>query len=125
MTLSVQTDQLVHNPGFDVRTTRCDATRAMLDLSGNLDDGAAAVLAEVIDGHVRAGRRFLRMYVGGVGSLGHAAVEVIAGAHDRLLAAKGTMILTGVRAQTETALLTAAPGCRLLLVGPTAAEELG
>jgi anti-anti-sigma regulatory factor len=124
MTLPRKIDRPVPNGGFDVRTTRCDAVRATLHLSGDLDEGGAAVLAQVIDGHVRAGRRFLRMGVGGLRSLGDAAVDVIACAHDWLLAAKGTMILTGVGGPIEAALRTAEPGSPLLMVAPTAAEAL-
>lgn len=124
MTLPIEADRPVPRTEFDLRTARCDATRADLHLSGDLDDGAAAVLAQVIDGHMRAGRRFLRLYVGGLRSLGDAAVDVIASAHDRLLAARGTLILTGVGGPIEAALRAAAPGSPLLLLSPTAAESL-
>lgn len=124
-TLHIETDRILPKAGFDVRTARCDSTRAQLYLSGDLDDDAAVVLAEVIEGHLRAGRRFLRMYVGGLRSLDAAAVCVIARAHDRLLAARGTMILTGVGGPIEAALRSAAPGSPLLLLPPTAAEPLG
>ncbi|HEY7009453.1 MAG TPA: STAS domain-containing protein [Jatrophihabitantaceae bacterium] len=107
---------------FDVQTTRSDELRANLKVSGLLDAGAAVVLASVIDGHIRAGRRFLRVNVGGVRSLGGSAIDVIARAHERLLARRGTMILTGVSAGMEAVLRTAAPASPLLLVSPTAAE---
>jgi anti-anti-sigma regulatory factor len=123
--LPLEADRPVPVTGFDVRTAGCDATRANLHLSGNLDDGAAVVLAEVIDGHIRAGRRFLRLHVGGLKVLGTQAVDVIAAAHDRLLASKGTMILTAVGGPIEAALRAAAPGSPLLLLPPTAAERLG
>jgi anti-anti-sigma regulatory factor len=124
MTLHVQTERSAATGGFDVRTARCDATRANLHLSGDLDDGAAAVLDHVIDGHVRAGRRFLRLHVGGLRSLGGDAVNVIARAHDRLLAVRGTMILTGVGGPVEAALRAAAPGSPLFMLPPNAAEHL-
>jgi anti-anti-sigma regulatory factor len=107
---------------FDVETTRSDELRANLKVSGLIDAGAAAVLAQVIDGHIRAGRRFLRVNVGGVRSFGGSAIDVIALAHERLLARRGTMILTGVSAGMEAVLRTATPASPLLLVSPTAAD---
>jgi anti-anti-sigma regulatory factor len=108
---------------FDVQTTRSDELRANLKVSGLLDSGAAAVLGQVIDGHIRAGRRFLRVNVGGVRSLGDSAIDVIARAHERLLARRGTMILTGVSAGMEAVLRAATPASPLLLVSPTAADR--
>jgi anti-anti-sigma factor len=110
--------------GFEVRTLRCDASRANLHVSGDLDGEAAAVLAHVIDAHVRAGRRFLRLHIGGLRSLGEEAIAVIASAHEQLMTRRGTMILTGVEASLEAALRAATPASPLLLVGPTAAEQL-
>jgi len=124
MTLHIEADRSAPTGGFDVRTARCDATRANLYLSGDLDDGAAVVLAEVIEGHLRAGRRFLRLHVGGLRSLAQPAVAVIAAAHEKLLAARGTMILTGVDGSIETALRAAAPASPLFMLAPTAAENL-
>jgi anti-anti-sigma factor len=127
MSLSVGTDrngQSVPGAGFDVRTLRCDTTRANVRVSGDLDADGAAVLAQVIDGHVRAGRRFLRLHIGGVRSMSDEAVAAIAAAHDQLLARRGTMILTGVSGPIEAALRAAAPASPLLLVAPTAAEQL-
>lgn len=125
MTLHIETDRMAMSGGFDVRTSRSDATRANITLTGDLDEDAAAVLAEVIDGHVRAGRRFLRMHVGGLRSLSHASVDVIARAHDRLLGVRGTLILTGVVGPVEAVLRSAAPGSPLFLLPPTASENLG
>jgi anti-anti-sigma regulatory factor len=122
MTLSVETGLNIPTGGFDVRTSSCDATRANLTVSGDLDDDGAAVLGQVIEGHIRAGRRFLRVHLGGIRALGDQATVVIARAHEQLLAARGTLILTGVEGRIEAALRAAAPGSPLLLVPATAAE---
>ena len=119
MTLSIETGSSIPTGGFDVRTSSCDASRANLTVSGELDGDGAAVLGEVIDGHIRAGRRFLRLHVGGVRALGDAAMLVLARAHEQLLAARGTLILTGVEGPIETALRAAAPGSPLLLLPAT------
>lgn len=124
MTLSVEAHSDTPTGGFDVRTARCDATRANLIISGDLDRDGAAVLEQVIEGHVRAGRRFLRVHVGGVRSLGDAAIVVIARAHEQLLAARGTLVLTGVGERLEATLRAAAPGSPLLVLPVTAAESM-
>lgn len=125
MTLSVGADRSAdHDPcgGFDVRTARCDATRANLYVSGDLNADGAVLLGEVLDGHIRAGRRFLRLHVGRLRSLSDAALEVIASAHDRLLAHRGTLVLTGVSEHMQTRLRAAAPASPLLVL-PAAADE--
>jgi anti-anti-sigma regulatory factor len=121
MTLSVETGSSIPTGGFDVRTSTCDATRANLNVSGDLDADGAAVLEQVIEGHVRAGRRFLRLEMGGVRTVGDAATVVIARAHEQLLASRGTLILTGVERRIETR-LRAAAASPLLLLPATPAE---
>lgn len=123
MTLSVEAESASPVGGFDVRTARCDATRANLRVSGRLGEGGAAVLAQVIDTHLRAGRRFLRLHLGALEAISDEAVEVIAAVHDRLLAARGTMVLTGVEPALETTLRRATPASPLLILPPTAAER--
>lgn len=122
MTLSVETGPTSPTGGFDVRTTTCDATRATLHVSGDLHDDGAAVLAHVIDGHVRAGRRFLRLHLDGVRSLGAAATATIARVHEQLLATRGTLILIGVTGDVEAALRVAAPASPLLLLPASPAD---
>jgi anti-anti-sigma factor len=125
MTTSVETESNEHqaaNSAFDVRTTRCDATRANLHVSGYLNRDGAAVLAQVIDGHLRANRRFLRLHIGGVRGFDDAAIAVIAAAHDQLLSRRGTMILTSVSPSMEDVLRAATPTSPLLMIQPTAAE---
>ena len=125
MTLSIETGPSIPTGGFDVRTSSCDAIRANLTVSGDLDDDGAAVLSEVIEGHIRAGRRFLRLHLGGVRSLGDAAMVVIARAHEQLLAGRGTLILTGVSGRIEAALRIAAPASPLLLLPALPGADVG
>jgi len=122
MTLSVEAGSSIPTGGFDVRTASCDANRANLYVSGDLDSDGAVVLAQVIEGHVRAGRRFLRLNLGGVRSLCDAATVVIARAHEQLLATRGTLILTGVDGSMEQLLRLAAPASPLLLLPATLTE---
>ncbi|MGH8860631.1 MAG: STAS domain-containing protein [Jatrophihabitantaceae bacterium] len=94
-----------------------------MSVSGDLDAGGAAVLAQVIDGHVRAGRRFLRLNVGGARNLGDAAIAVIARAHEQLLASRGTLVLTAVDTRLEAALRAAAPASTLLMLPVTTIDS--
>ncbi len=110
--------------GFEVRTVGSDASRARIEVGGDLDAGAAALLAEVLDGHARAGRRYLRLDLAGLRSISAAAVAVIAGVHERLLGAGGTMILTGVGTATDAALRAATPTSPLFLLPAGAAETI-
>ena len=128
MTLTVtpdgtSTSDPAYGGSFDVRTSKSDASRANLQVSGHLDADSAALLQQVIDGHLRAGRRYLRLHVGGVRSIDGAALAVIATTHERLLASRGTLILTGVRDDIEPVLRAAAPASPLLLLAVTAAEN--
>ena len=122
MTLSVEAGSTTPTGGFDVRTSSCDATRANLYVSGDLDSDGAEVLSKVIAGHLRAGRRFLRLNLGGVRSLSDAATVAIARAHEQLLASRGTLILTGVEGSIEELLRLAAPASPLLLLPATMTE---
>jgi anti-anti-sigma factor len=127
MTLSVGTgrdEPSASGTVFEVRTARCDAMRASLRIGGDVDDEAAAVLAHVIEGHLRSGRRFLRVNVASVRTLSSAAVAVIAAAHEQLLGRRGTMILTGVSDPLANVLRAATPASPLFLLAPTAAEPL-
>jgi anti-anti-sigma regulatory factor len=122
MTLTVEAGSSIPTGGFDVRTATCDANRAVLYLSGDIGSDGAEVLAQVIEGHVRAGRRYLRLNLGGVRSLSDAATVVIARAHEQLLASRGTLILTGVDGAAEELLRLAAPASPLLLLPATLTE---
>jgi anti-anti-sigma factor len=106
---------------FSLTTVQCDPTRAQVHASGHLDASAAAVLAAVLDGHLRAGRRFLRLNVGAVPKVDSSALEVLSALHRRLLERRGTLIITGVTGAIERVLARADAG--LFLLAPTAAER--
>jgi anti-anti-sigma regulatory factor len=105
---------------FDVRTTNTDTYRASLRVRGQLDRSSAPVLAETIAGHLRSRRRFLRLDVRDLTIADQAAAHVLVEAHRRLLAARGTLILTGVGAKLERALGSLAG--ELFTVPPSAYE---
>ncbi|WP_338181360.1 STAS domain-containing protein [Jatrophihabitans sp.] len=109
---------------MEITTLHADSTRAEVRVVGELDGSAAVLLHEVIDGHVRAGRRYLRVDLGGVQRVGPSGAATLAGAHDRLLARRGTVILTGVNAALRKQFREHGLADRLLIVAPTAAESI-
>jgi len=101
-------------------TLKFDATRASLGATGALNSGTAGVLAVAVNEHIVAHRRYVRLDLSGVTSVDNAAVAVLAGIHSRLLAERGTLILTGVDSWLEIVL--AGAGHAFLMIAPTAAD---
>src|SRR5947209_19443807 len=91
---------------FTVTTTRCDQRRAHLQVRGGADPASAEVLQAVLDGHIRAGRRYLRVDMAGSTVVDVAVLHVLSAAHHRLLAVRGTLIITAV-SRTLAPVLTA------------------
>lgn len=108
---------------FSVVTEYFDRNRAGLRVVGRLDTATAPVLACVADGHVRADRRYLRMNVSRVCSVEEDAIDVLHELHRRLLARRGTLIITGVGTSLEAALTRVS--AELLLLAPTATDPMG
>lgn len=101
-------------------TVKFDATRASLAATGTLNAGTAGVLAVAVNEHIVAHRRYVRLDLSGVTSVDDAAVAVLAEIHSRLLAERGTLILTGVDSWLEIVL--AGADRALLMIAPTAAD---
>ncbi|WAX56477.1 STAS domain-containing protein [Jatrophihabitans cynanchi] len=109
---------------FDVVTTTYDRFRAALRVRGGLDATSAPVLAEVIAGHLRAGRRFVRVDVLGARVCDPGAAMMLLEAHRTLLAARGTLILTGVTRALHRALELAGLAQDLFIVPACAHEQV-
>jgi anti-anti-sigma factor len=77
-------------------TLRQDQTRALVRAVGEWDLAAADALAEELRAHETAGRRFVRLDVSAVTFLDCACLDVLVGAHARFLAARGTLVLSGM-----------------------------
>jgi anti-sigma B factor antagonist len=77
-------------------TVRQDRTRALIRAVGEWDMANAHVLAERLEAHQKAGRYFVRLDVSRVSFLDCACLDVLITAHQRLLAARGALVLTGV-----------------------------
>ena len=119
---SVPEDEPAGTGNFDVRTVAFDVTRAAVRVTGELSAACAVLLAEVLDGHLRAGRRFVRLNLTGVETADRVAGAALHRAHRAFLDRRGTLILTGVVPVVHAAL--AADGLLDdLLVLPPAAHE--
>jgi anti-anti-sigma factor len=81
---------------LEVRVLATDATRAAAELHGEMDLAAADLLAKVLDNQLAAGRRFVRLDLSRLEFLDGAGLDVLINAHDRLLAARGMLTLTGL-----------------------------
>ena len=113
------------NESFDVVTTAYDRFRADLRVRGGLEAASAPVLAEVIAGHLRARRRFIRLDVLGLRICDPGAAHVLLDAHRNLLAERGTLILTGVTRALHHALEQAGLAQDLFTVPACAHEQAG
>lgn len=80
-----------------VETVRHDRNQASVRVSGELDLHNAAPLWAVLQGHLAAGRRFLRLDMAGVTFLDATVLSGITSVHQALLGRRGTLVITGVR----------------------------
>jgi anti-anti-sigma regulatory factor len=87
-----------------IRTALADRTRAVVQVSRDLDAEGVAALERLIDEHCTAGRCFLRISVIGVHHLSAAFIALLERTHYRLLASRGTSIITGAGPEVMAAL---------------------
>lgn len=113
---AAHTADAVHD--LAIVTARFDETRADITATGALVGGGAVLLHEVLDAHLRAGRLYLRLDLSKVDSIDDAGAATLAGAHERLFARRGTLILTQVSAPVRAALDARGLERRLLILGP-------
>lgn len=98
-----------------VETTDQDEWRASIALHGELDVANASDLRAELDRHLDAGRRVLRVDVGGVQFMDSTAVGELIVANERCAAGHGSLILTNVPPRVRR-LLSIAGLDRVLLV---------
>jgi anti-sigma B factor antagonist len=108
---------------MSVQTVRFDATRALIKVNGELDLSTAAPLWAVLDSHLGAGRRFLRLDLSGVTFLDTTALSGITRTHQELLARRGTLVMTGVRSLVGRVLRVTGLDEVLLVSGPRADDD--
>lgn len=107
--------------GLSLATLRQDADRVDLAVRGNLDDETAPLVALAAGGHVRMGRRYVRLDLGEVTGMNAAGLACIAALHQQLLGCRGTLVLTNVQTELYRRLNEAGRG--LFLLAPTAADR--
>lgn len=84
-----------HDPQHVVETLLADHASAVVRVRCDLDAAGVAALERLLDEHYAAGRRFLRISVVGVDELSTAFVTLLERTHYRMLARRGTSIVTG------------------------------
>ena len=107
-----------------VETVRFDRLRALVKVTGELDLATAAPLWAVLQGHVAAGRRFLRLDMSGVTFLDATALSGITRAHQDLLVRRGTLVITGVRVLVSRVLRLTGLDEVLFIGGPRSDDDL-
>lgn len=81
---------------LSVETVRFDERRAAVAVHGDLDVSTAAALWSVLQSHLTAGRRYLRVDLSAVRFIDAAAVTAIVEVHHEALYRRGTLVLVGV-----------------------------
>ena len=109
---------------MSVDTVRFDQTRALIKVNGELDLSTAAPLWAVLQSHLAAGRRFLRLDLSGVTFLDATVLTGITRAHQDLLARRGTLVITGVRALVSRVLRMTGLDEVLFVSGPRAEDDV-
>ena len=79
-----------------ISTVSEDAWRAVVALRGELDLAHVSRLQAVLDGHLNAGRRMLRLDTQDVTFMDSSVLGVIVAAHRRCTELHASLILTGV-----------------------------
>jgi anti-sigma B factor antagonist len=81
---------------LEVRVRATEASRATVELHGEMDLATADLLIAVVDSQHAAGRRFVRLDLSRLEFLDAAGLRGLLNAHNRLLTAHGMLTLTGV-----------------------------
>ena len=82
--------------GAYLTTVRQDRAHVLVRAVGEWDLANAHILSQQLEQHARAGRRFVRLDMSAVSFLDCTCLDVLVTAHRRQLAARGTLVLTGV-----------------------------
>ena len=105
---------------LSVETVRSDDRRAAVTVHGVLDVSTAAALWSVLQSHLGAGRRYLRVDLSAVRFIDAAAVTAIVEVHHEALYRRGTLVLDGVTAAVAKVLRLTGVDDKLFISGATA-----
>jgi anti-sigma B factor antagonist len=81
-----------------VSTIRTTTTEALVRVAGELDATTVAPLRRALQEHRDLGRRYLRLDLSGVTLVDAVVLSEFVRVHRELLAERGTLVITGVRA---------------------------
>lgn len=107
-----------------IETVRLDDRRAHVKVRGDLDVSTAAALWAVLQSHLTAGRRFLRLDLSAVDFLDAAAVTAIVEVHHEALYRRGTLVVAGVNACVARVLSLTGVDQTLFIAGPRSEADL-
>jgi anti-anti-sigma factor len=109
---------------MSVDTVECDASRALVKVAGELDLATVSPLWAVLDCHLAAGRRFLRLDLSEVTFMDAAALGGIIRVHHQALDHRGTLVITGARPPVTRMLRLTSLDEVLFVGGPRADDDL-
>ncbi|HKC28685.1 MAG TPA: STAS domain-containing protein [Jatrophihabitans sp.] len=81
---------------LEVTVTAADATNATVRVQGEMDLATAELVTAALDSQLTAGRRFVRLDLSALRFLDGTGLDVLVRAHNRFLAERGSLVLTGV-----------------------------
>jgi anti-sigma B factor antagonist len=79
-----------------ITTVVTEQARATMHLRGEMDVDTARLFCAVLDNQLALGRHFVRVDLSGLGLCDCAGLQAIIDGHNRCLAARGALTLTGV-----------------------------
>lgn len=104
---------------LDVASVPMGTRRATVQVRGEVDLSTAPQLAAVLDDNLSSGHRFVRLDLSRVSFLDCAGLRLLVEAHNAFLAARGSLVLTGIDARIARLLaITHLDECLLLADGP-------
>jgi anti-anti-sigma factor len=103
---------------LSVETVRFDERRAAVAVHGDLDVSTAAALWSVLQSHLTAGRRYLRVDLSAVRFIDAAAVTAIVEVHHEALYRRGTLVLVGVTPAVSKVFALTGVDETLFITGP-------
>jgi anti-anti-sigma factor len=103
---------------LSVQTLHVDDRRAAVAVLGDLDVSTAAELWSVLQSHLAAGRRYLRVDLSAVRFVDSAAVTALIEVHREALYRRGTLVLVGVSDRIAKVLSLTGVDETLFIAGP-------
>jgi len=99
-----------------ITVSHMDARRVQVELVGRLDQAALELLAGVLDGQLRAGRRHVRVNLSRAGIADAAVLAGLVPVHDRFVTVHGLLILDAASPELMSRLRVANLDRRLFVV---------